>query len=85
MGIANRVVAPGELMTAARELAARIAQQAPLAVRQAKHAIDAGLDTSLAAGLEIEAAAYGELLHTRDRVEGLTAFAEKRAPQYRGE
>ena len=85
MGVANRVVARDELMQTAQALAERIAQQAPLAVRQAKHAIDAGLDTSLAAGLQIEAAAYAELLHTQDRVEGLTAFAEKRTPQYRGE
>jgi len=85
MGIANRVVPRADLMRAVRELAERIAQQAPLAVRQAKHAIDAGLDTRLADGLQIEAAAYAELLPTRDRLEGLTAFAEKRAPQYRGE
>lgn len=85
MGLATSVVPGTELMRSARELAQRIASQAPLAVRQAKHAIDAGLDGSLATGLQIEAAAYAELLHTRDRVEGLRAFAEKRTPQYRGE
>jgi enoyl-CoA hydratase/carnithine racemase len=85
MGLATRVVTGPELMRAARELAQRIAKQAPLAVRQAKHAIDAGLDASLSAGLEIEAAAYAELLRTQDRLEGLAAFAEKREPRYRGE
>ena len=85
MGLATRVVPQAQLMDTARELAARIAKQAPLAVRQAKHAIDAGLDVPLARGLEIEADAYAQLLHTHDRVEGLKAFAEKREPQYRGE
>ena len=85
MGIAHRVVPAAELMAAARELAGQIAAQAPLAVRQAKHAIDAGLEAGLDAGLQIEAAAYALLVPTQDRLEGLAAFAEKRAPRYRGE
>lgn len=85
IGLANRVVPAQELMTAARDLARRIAEQAPIAVRQSKHAIDAGLDCDLAAGLDIEAAAHARLLPTKDRLEGLAAFAEKRQPVYRGE
>ncbi len=85
MGLANAVVSGAALQDAARELAARIAANAPLAVRAAKHAIDAALDAELAAGLDIEAAAYATLLPTRDRLEGLAAFAEKRQPHYRGE
>ena len=84
-GLANRVVPADRIQAAAREVAGQIAAQAPIAVRQAKHAIDAGLDAGLAAGLEIEAAAYALLLPTRDRLEGLAAFAEKRPPVYRGE
>jgi enoyl-CoA hydratase/carnithine racemase len=85
LGLVNRVVPAKELLPAAREMAAQITAQAPLAVRAAKHAIDTGLDAGIAAGLEIEASAYALLLPTRDRLEGLQAFAEKRPPKYRGE
>ncbi len=85
MGLANQVVPLAELAAASLELARKIAANAPLAVRAAKHALDTGLDAGLAAGLEIEAAAYALLLPTRDRLEGLAAFAEKRTPRYRGE
>jgi methylglutaconyl-CoA hydratase len=84
-GLANRVVPPGEVLPAARELAAAIAANAPLAVRQAKHAIDAGLGLPLAEGLALEQQAYAPLVETRDRLEGLAAFAAKRTPRYTGE
>jgi len=85
LGLANAVVPGAALRETAREWAARIAANAPLAVRAAKRAIDAAEDAGLAAGLDIEAAAYATLLPTRDRLEGLAAFAEKRPPRYRGE
>jgi len=84
-GLANRVVPAAELMTATRALADEIASRAPIAVRQAKFAIDAGADAGLAAGLDIEQRAYELLLGIQDRLEGLQAFAEKRPPRYRGE
>jgi enoyl-CoA hydratase/carnithine racemase len=85
IGLANRVVPRPALLDAACELARQIAANAPLAVRQAKHAIDVGLDSELAAGLETEQQAYEPLLGTRDRLEGLQAFAEKRPPRFTGE
>jgi enoyl-CoA hydratase/carnithine racemase len=84
-GLANRVVPAADVMSAAQELAAAIAGNAPLAVRQAKVALDAAADVAVAAGLAIEQKAYEPLLHTRDRIEGLQAFAAKRSPQFRGE
>ncbi|MDI3256952.1 MAG: enoyl-CoA hydratase-related protein [Kyrpidia sp.] len=72
-------------MADARSLAEEIAENGPLAVAQAKFAIDRGLDGSLATGLEIESAAYEVLIPTRDRVEALEAFREKRRPRFRGE
>jgi len=85
MGLANRVVPASDLESTAMDLAQQIAANAPLAVRAAKHAIDAGLEAGLTAGIDVEAVAYTLLLPTKDRLEGLAAFAEKREPQYRGE
>jgi methylglutaconyl-CoA hydratase len=84
-GLANRVVPAAQVLESARQLAQEIAAHAPLAVRQAKHALDAAGDVPLAAGLDIEQKAYEHLLGTQDRLEGLLAFAEKRAPRYKGE
>lgn len=74
-----------ELVTAARTWAREIAAAAPLSLRAAKQAIDEGFDCDLSAGLAIETRAYLQLLNTRDRLEGLSAFAEKREPVYTGQ
>ncbi len=57
---------------------------APLAVAAAKHAVDLGLDLSLDAGLALEHQQYEIVLKSEDRLEGLQAFLEKRAPRYQG-
>jgi enoyl-CoA hydratase/carnithine racemase len=85
IGLVNAVATRDELMKKARELAAEIAQNAPLAIAQAKFAIDFGLEADLATGLAIESNAYQVLIPTKDRLEGLNAFKEKRKPIYRGE
>ncbi|QRV86116.1 enoyl-CoA hydratase/isomerase family protein [Ceratobasidium sp. AG-Ba] len=69
----------------ALELAAEMAGGAPLALRAAKASISLALEVPLDAGLEHERACYEPLLSTRDRVEALDAFREKRAPVFRGE
>lgn len=74
-----------ELLNTARLWAREIATAAPLALRSAKYAIDHGVDRDLAAGLALETKAYLQLLNTKDRLEGLAAFAEKREPVYIGE
>lgn len=51
----------------------------------AKRAINMGIEVDMASGLELEEECYGQLLDTKDRLEGLAAFAEKRKPRYRGE
>lgn len=60
-------------------------QCAPLSLRAAKVAINHGMEVDLASGLKLEEAVYAQLLPTRDRLEGLKAFAEKRKPVYTGE
>lgn len=85
MGLVERLVPAEALLSEALDLAGIIAANAPRAVEQAKFAIDRGSQTDLATGLELEAKAYETLLPTRDRLEGLAAFAEKRKPQYVGE
>jgi len=84
IGLVNAVAPAGELMPAALELAHSIARNGPVAVRAAKRAIDEGGELPLVDGLAVEARCYETTLPTEDRLEALAAFAEKRAPRYRG-
>jgi methylglutaconyl-CoA hydratase len=84
LGIVGRVVPAADLMTAAAAIAGEIAQGGPLAVAQAKRAIDDGFGRPLAEGLAVERGAYEVVLTSEDRNEGLAAFAEKRRPVWRG-
>ena len=83
-GIVEHVVASQQLIVKAKALAAEMAKNAPLSLIQAKMAINQGMQTDIATGLQIESLAYSRLLYTEDRLEGLTAFQEKRAPLYSG-
>lgn len=83
-GIVEDVVATGNLLEAAVELAKEIVKNGPVALQQAKTAINRGIEVDLATGLEIEHLSYKGTLHTEDRLEGLQAFKEKRRPVYRG-
>jgi enoyl-CoA hydratase/carnithine racemase len=65
-------------------LCADLSAAGPLALAQAKHAIDAGFGKPLDEGLAIERRCYEVVLASDDRNEGLRAFAEKRPPSYRG-
>lgn len=85
IGLVNEVVAPDKLLARAREVAEEIAGNGPIAVRQAKWAVERGMDVDLATGLRVEEEAYERVIPTNDRLEGLQAFAEKRKPVYRGE
>ena len=84
IGLVNRIAPEGKLMETALELAAAIAKNGPVAVRAAKRAVDQGTELPLAEGLELEARCYEETLPTKDRLEALAAFAEKRSPRYVG-
>lgn len=84
IGLVNRVVPHAELTGAARETAAKILAKAPFAVRTAKMAMNRGLDLDLSNGCALEASVFSAGFATADRVEGMTAFLEKRKPAFTG-
>lgn len=83
--IISHVYSPQHLLEEAKKLAKEIAVNAPLALRAAKAAINQGAETDLTTGLQIENDCYQTTLKTLDRLEGLSAFKEKRKPVYRGQ
>ncbi len=85
LGLVQFVVPDGTAAAEAGEIAWRIAANAPVAVRAAKEAVRRGLDLTLDEGLALETELYERTLGTKDRLEGLTAFRERRPPVYRGE
>lgn len=85
IGLVNRVVEPPELMPAALALAGEIAKNGPVGVAQAKFAINYGMEASLGVALPLESKAYEVTIPTKDRLEALAAFAEKRKPVFKGE
>jgi enoyl-CoA hydratase len=85
IGLVNRVFAPDQLLSETKKTAQLIAAKAPYALGQAKRVIGEGLDNTLRDGNEIELEAFVECFKTADKEEGVTAFLEKRAPNFRGQ
>lgn len=83
-GVVTKVVPPGQSVAEAKVWANRIMEMGPVAIRQAKAAIRGGLERPLDQGLQWELERYKECLYSKDRLEGLKAFAEKRKPVYGG-
>jgi enoyl-CoA hydratase/carnithine racemase len=84
-GLANAICKPDELMDATLRAARAIADNAPIAVRQAKQAIHKGLQMGLLDGMAFEIEAYNRTVSTADRREGVLAFNEKRKAIFKGE
>ncbi|XP_020800037.1 methylglutaconyl-CoA hydratase, mitochondrial [Drosophila serrata] len=89
LGLVNHVVQQNETKDAAYQQALKLAEEilpnGPVGVRMAKLAIDKGMQVDLATGYSIEEICYSQVIPTKDRLEGLAAFAEKRKPVYQGE
>lgn len=83
-GLVAEVTADDACLPRARELAAKIATKAPLAVRLAKEAVLQSFETQLTAGLAVERRNFVILAGTEDRREGIAAFLEKRTPKFTG-
>ncbi|HWR41370.1 MAG TPA: enoyl-CoA hydratase-related protein [Patescibacteria group bacterium] len=84
IGLVNRVTAPEELLTAARTLARKILDKGPVAVRLTKAAVNAGVDLPLKEAAAYEAEVFGLCFSTADQKEGMSAFLEKRTPNFSG-
>ena len=84
LGLVNRVVAPDQVESAARELAARIAANAPLAVWASRRVVLAAAYESDDTLIDMTNQEFGKILGSEDTKEGLTAFIEKRPPNWQG-
>ncbi|HEU4792174.1 MAG TPA: enoyl-CoA hydratase-related protein [Nitrolancea sp.] len=84
IGLVNEVYPLEQLMDSARELAARISVNAPVAVRFSKAAINRAFEGPLADGLAEEARLFSEAFNTADQREGMSAFLARRKPRFQG-
>jgi len=84
IGLVSKVVAGKDLAAEAEAMAKTMASKAPIALRYAKEAVNKGLDLTLEQGIRLESDLYFILHTTADRTEGITAFLQKRPPQFKG-
>jgi enoyl-CoA hydratase len=84
LGLVNKVVPAEVTIDVARQLAARLAEKAPVALRLAKESVNQSLETPLHEGLAAERKNFYFLFATEDQKEGMRAFLEKRRAQFRG-
>ena len=84
LGLVARVVAKEVWLDEAKRAAGEIASKGPIAVRLAKEAVDQAFEAPLSVGIEFERRAFYLARASEDATEGLTAFVEKRAPDFKG-
>ncbi len=82
--LVNQVCKSGDLMKECMKMAEMICETGPVAIEQAKYAINYGLESAIHTGLAIESNAYWVTIPTEDRTEALAAFREKRKPKFQG-
>jgi enoyl-CoA hydratase/carnithine racemase len=84
IGLVNEVTAPADLIPRAEAIAQEIIVNGPLAVQYTMEAVNKGMETTLAEGLNIEAVLFGRASSTEDKKEGTVAFLEKRPARFKG-
>lgn len=82
--LVNKVVAHDDLVEETNSWANKLAKKPPVALQMLKTAINAGSNTDIETGLTIENTSFGNAFSTEDRKEGLSAFVEKREPEFIG-
>jgi len=82
IGLVNEIVEADQLLVRAEAILNRIAANAPVATRLALEAVNDGLEMTLAQGLALESGLFAVCASTADKLEGTTAFIEKRAPKF---
>ena len=85
IGLITRLVEPGELIEEVRRMASQLSRFAPFVPRTMKAMVHFGMEASMAGALMFEKYAQGALVQTDDKVEGITAFLDKRDPEFKGE
>lgn len=83
MGLINRIFPADELMSQVRNYAAILMEQGALAQAHTLNAVAQGLEGTLSQGMEVEAKAFRDVFDSEDRVEGATAFLERRSPDFK--
>lgn len=84
IGLVNDVVPSNALLQTAKDMGTKMMEKSPIALRLAKLAINAASEGNLQTGLEIERLSQAILMTTEDKIEGTSAFLEKRTPLYKG-
>lgn len=84
IGLVTRLVEPDALIPEARRMADQLARYAPFVPRTMKAMVHFGMEASLAGALMLEKYAQGALVQTEDKLEGISAFLEKRDPEFKG-
>ncbi|RFA95753.1 3-hydroxyacyl-CoA dehydrogenase/enoyl-CoA hydratase family protein [Pyrobaculum aerophilum] len=84
LGLVHKVVPPDRLEQELRAFASKLAEKPPLALALAKYAINFGLEAPQWVGMVLEASNFGLLFSTEDVIEGVSAFLQKRKPQFKG-
>lgn len=85
IGLANHVVPAEEVMETARKIAKKIARKSPLALREAKNAVNMSMNTDIKTGSRMEQTAWSMLFASEDQKEGMNAFSERRKPHFTGQ